>query len=362
MSPGCEDATCNPPGPSFVLADTRQMHCYEDDSYMMSNCPGVPGEMSCEGPTNFCGQDAQYGWDTLHSNSSDRWMNDNADEPVVTDTVTGLVWQGCASGLNGSLCKNGTAKNMTWTDALDYCNALPSSWGGFDDWRLPDYFELQSIIDAGRHTAAADPTAFPGMDMLEPWREGFHYWSSTSTVNNASHAWLVNFDSGFVTEGDKAAVELARCVHSGPSPMIGKESPRFNRTGGDQPVVEDRYTRLFWQGCARDQNGSTCAGTSTTHTWVEALAYCESLTWGAQSKSSWRLPNRAELASIVDVRNCCPSIDPDSFPGTPSGGFWSSTTIEANRPNAWVVYFGDGRINDNDKTSGKFYVRCVIDP
>jgi len=62
-------------------------------------CPGQPGDASC-GATDYCGGDAQYGWD-LANGVSERFEVDGGDEPVVTDTITGHQWQGCAAGQSG---------------------------------------------------------------------------------------------------------------------------------------------------------------------------------------------------------------------------------------------------------------------
>ncbi|MDI7269334.1 MAG: DUF1566 domain-containing protein, partial [Myxococcota bacterium] len=156
VSPGsCDTAACNAPGPNWTIPDTNQRLCYNETTSIA--CPGTAGSASCS-TTAFCGQDWQYGWDTVNPATA-RFTRSGATEPIVTDNVTGLVWQGCPAGQSGSTC-TGTAGLYTWVDALAHCDGL--TWGGSSNWGLPDRFELQTIVDYGRPSAPyIDPTAFP---------------------------------------------------------------------------------------------------------------------------------------------------------------------------------------------------------
>ena len=229
-SPGCGDAACNPPGPHFPLPDTNQRLCYNGSGEIV--CPGTPGEPSCA-TTDWCGQDAQYGWDTEHE-SSERFSATEPgpeDEPVVTDNVTGLIWQGCPAGQSGSNCATGTYDTYTWNDALAYCDGL--TWGEFDDWHLPDRYELQSIVDYGRREPSIDVSAFPDT-------QNVYFWSSSSLADSPSDAWVVYFNSGGVGYGlGKDYAGAVRCVRFG-QPAV----ERFTRSGTDEPVVTDSVTGL----------------------------------------------------------------------------------------------------------------------
>jgi hypothetical protein len=82
---------------------------------------------------------------------ADYGINDfeNNDNGTITDNATGLMWM---------QDDNGSA--ILWKDALDYCENL--EFAGFNDWRLPNAKELQSILDYTRspettNSAAIDP-------------------------------------------------------------------------------------------------------------------------------------------------------------------------------------------------------------
>ncbi|MDD5705030.1 MAG: DUF1566 domain-containing protein [Kiritimatiellae bacterium] len=95
---------------------------------------------------------------------------------TVIDNLTGLMWTRHAN-------LPGSATN--WAAAIDFCQNL--SLSGYDDWRLPNVQELQSLVDYGRSQPALPSEPNPFQDVQSPY-----YWSS-STVNwLVSYAWTVN--------------------------------------------------------------------------------------------------------------------------------------------------------------------------
>ena len=153
------------------------------------------------------------------------------------------------------------------------------------------------------------------------------------------------------------------CCTSAALLCLGEALPRTGRfTRADpgnhsEPVVEEREIGLIWQGCPAGRSGFDCqVGTRTRHNWVEALLYCEGLTWGGQT--DWRLPNVRELSSIVDDQRSSPAIDPQVFPQTPSEWFWTSTPVFGAGSSAWRVNFDYGNVSSYDVTY-EYAVRCV---
>jgi hypothetical protein len=98
--------------------------------------------------------DAWYddsGYDNYHDKSNschvravrgkevtNEFVDNNND--TVTDLSTGLMWQKLEVTDD-----NGNARKMVWEEALAYCERLELA--GYDDWRLPNSNELQSIVD-----------------------------------------------------------------------------------------------------------------------------------------------------------------------------------------------------------------------
>jgi hypothetical protein len=145
---------------------------------------------------------------TIHDGDTPGYTNDD----TVTDNLTGLMWTRNAN--------HGTKK---WYDgntgsypALEYCNDLPL--GGYDDWRLPNVRELQSLV----HHGFIDP-AVPNTEGTGRWSDGdpfigvqsFNYWSSTTGAGSASVAWVVRLSGGAVDDSDRTFANYVWPVRGG---------------------------------------------------------------------------------------------------------------------------------------------------
>lgn len=337
VSPGCGDASCNVHGPHFPLADTNQRACYSLSSEI--ECPRE-GE-------DFYGQDAQYGWD-VSNDSSLRYHRDLSvgDEPVIVDSVTSLVWQGCAAGYHSGDCSDGNAVSMSWTDSVEYCDGL--EWGGYSDWRLPDEYEMESILDHGKHEWSFDEDVFQNGHVL--W-----VWTSTSHVNVDGYYAYVSMLWGMNYFDDVDAEKGARCVRGA---VNGIDGDRYSLVDGADPVVLDVVTGLSWQGCIAGMGGKGCSmGTPVVSGWKDALSYCSNLEWGGYS--DWRLPSVVELRSIVDNGMASPSINGVVFIDTLTSQYWTSTThYPAEDKIAWSVSFSTGGASSSQK-SKSLNIRCV---
>lgn len=179
---GGPEPVCPPPDvQSIGLPDAGQMLCYDTGG----------SEIPCDSDT-WPGQDGFY-----ESGCSPEVRFFDNQDGTVTDTCTGLMWQ------------QETAPGMfTWQEALDYCeNDLRLA--EYEDWRLPDIRELQSIVDYSRFGPAIDPifNAFtsPG------------YWSSTTNAIRPNEAWTIGFNGGNVLnfpDADKVNLRYVRAVRT----------------------------------------------------------------------------------------------------------------------------------------------------
>jgi hypothetical protein len=114
-------------------------------------------------------------------------FTDNADG-TVTDNLTGLIW-----------LKNANADGVkTWADAIAYCNGLASGSAGLTDgssvgdWRLPNRFELESLIDLSQ----CGPCLPPGHPFINV--KSANYWSSSTVAAGTDYAWYVLMSNGYV--------------------------------------------------------------------------------------------------------------------------------------------------------------------
>ncbi|WP_426106913.1 DUF1566 domain-containing protein [Massilia sp. TSP1-1-2] len=123
-------------------------------------------------------------------------------------------------------------------------------------------------------------------------------------------------------------------------------------------TVLDKATGLTWKRCAEGLSGADCAaGAVLTGTWAEALARvatvnAASATLGAGA-NDWRLPNRNELATLVERKCTNPAINATVFSRTPAQSFWTGSPYALNAALAWYVDFNAGDVGPAFKTGAK---------
>jgi Protein of unknown function (DUF1566) len=126
-------------------------------------------------------------------------------------------------------------------------------------------------------------------------------------------------------------------------------------------TVTHKTTGLVWMRCSMgqtwDKATASCTGTAARYTWDAAMA----LKIDFAGKSDWRLPNIAELNTIVEWANYNPAINTTIFPNAPNEETFSSTLSAYNSRFPWFLSFYSGQntfiFNDNQNYS--FSVRLV---
>ena len=138
-------------------------------------------------------------------------FTDNGDG-TVTDTVTGLMWDKCSQGQSDANCGTGGATSMTWAGALTAAvTANTANYKGYNDWRLPNRNELESLVDIADGVAPAiDLTKFPATPASV-------YFESTTYTPSPANAWHVYFFDGDTETGSKTNNYAVRLVRSGQS-------------------------------------------------------------------------------------------------------------------------------------------------
>jgi len=255
-----------------------------------------------------------------------------AGDPIVTDTITGLVWQRDGAGARPG-CAGGTT--CTWDEAQTYCSGL--SLGGATDWRLPSVKELRTIVDFTQDPVALDPIAFPHTSY------SYVYWTANPSAESVNNAWGILIGNGNYSQFRRIDSYNVRCVRG------SRCAPPVRYTVLEGGLVRDGITQLMWQ---RDGAGprTGCTGPEgRTCTFAEARTYCEDLVLGGFD--DFRMPTAKEMDSLVDftVPPMGPTIDGAAFPNTPTDPqadrFWSSTTgwePTTSQPFAWCTYFYNG--------------------
>ncbi len=130
---------------------------------------------------------------------------------------------------------------------------------------------------------------------------------------------------------------------------------RFQDNGNG--TVTDLATGLIWKQCAEGLSGAGCAaGSVASLTWAQALQRAADADFAGSAL--WRLPNKKELASLVEWRCVVPAINARFFPNTPAAWFWSSSPYASYSYHAWIVDFSYGNVYGNDKVNAP-HVRLV---
>lgn len=147
-----------------------------------------------------------------------RYLDNN--DGTVTDHLTNLMWQRCSIGQHFSSGNcTGLPTEYTWQEA---CH-VESNVGDYDDWRIPDEDELQSLIYCfggyiefgfigckdchSTDSAVIYPKAFPNTD-----KEG-KYWTSSTVRSDILEVRTISFKKGFIwndTTGSKNYLRLVR--------------------------------------------------------------------------------------------------------------------------------------------------------
>ncbi|MCP3919409.1 MAG: DUF1566 domain-containing protein [bacterium] len=150
---------------------------------------------------------------------------DNGDG-TVTDRATGLQWAKADSG-----------EGLNWEQALRHAEDLELA--GFDDWRLPDVKELQSIVDYTRAPDARSPSArgaaidpIFGVTEAESW-----FWSSTTHLEHRAGAYYVCFGRALSARkwaGEEMNAHGAGAVRSDPKVGDPADWPDGLGPQGDQ--------------------------------------------------------------------------------------------------------------------------------
>ena len=179
-------------------------------------------------------------------------------------------------------------------------------------------------------------------------------------MNNRSEFFKVQFFlSGLWHRGKRCILQLITlllllgCIQAA---FATPTTPDGDFIDNHDGTVTHKTTGLTWMRCALGQTwtGSSCSGTASTYTYDQAVALKRSFA----GHGDWRLPNIAELQTIVERENINPAINNKIFPETPNNAFWSSSPDVGYSDYAWSVDFSYGGVYYDDRY-GSLPVRLV---
>jgi hypothetical protein len=288
---------------------TGQTQCYNE--YPLTACPSENHD--------YFGTDGYYSTKGICL-ERDFVLAGSEPEQTVIDNNTGLEWIRVVPD-----------DKFDWAGAVKYCR--DSEYAGFDDWRLPDYKELRTLVYYGKDVSPAIED-----DLFPSTPENF-FWTSSVDVMESIYGWYVDFSYGISGRLEKKGLNHVRCVRGKFLP----ENSFIKKTVKDDEVISDESTKLIWS-----------VPEFYPKSWKYALVYCRDLNYGGSS--SWRVPNINELLSLVDISERKPA---SLFPDLPFEKFWSSTTDSSYYSQfAVAVNFENGEVSGEVKTDDNFVI-CV---
>jgi len=137
---------------------------------------------------------------------------------TIRDKRTALMWE----KLSDDDTIHDKDNTYSWAEAFEKIDELntPPCFAGFCDWRLPNSFELYSLLDLGNVSPAVSAPFSTGCVtdctvLTCSCTASLGYWSSTTYPSTPQTAWVVNFGSGSVLAGGKSPGNRVRAVRGG---------------------------------------------------------------------------------------------------------------------------------------------------
>lgn len=176
---------------------------------------GLSGSATCGGQPRF----VDNGNGTILDNLTGLVWEKKSDDDSVHDKDTTLTWSTGAP-------YNGDGTVFTTLLAVGPTSLNNVGFAGANDWRLPTFAELQTIL----LPEPAPCTSFPCVDAVfntncvaactvltcSCTQPNFGHWSATTSADHLNSAWVVGFGDGSLDSTGKTTItKYARAVRGG---------------------------------------------------------------------------------------------------------------------------------------------------
>ena len=312
-------------------------------------------------------------------------FTDNGDG-TITDNNTGLVWEKKSD--DGGVHDRDTLHNWSNAFASHVATLNSTSFAGFNDWRVPNARELESVVYYQSANPALSPAfnsgCVPGCSVLTCDCNQQNWWSSTTGIppNPATQAWLLISPAGTLdansslakSNGTSVGVRAVRggngclpatgqttcwngsgtvvpCAGTGQDGELQEGAPLSYTDNGDG-TISDGNTGLMW---AKQSDDGSIHDQDNVYTWSNAFAvYIAGLNAANfAGYNDWRLPNAKEMQSIYNHQTaksaafntgCVGGCTVLTCSCTLDNNFWTSTSNVAAPSQAWIANSLLGRV------------------
>jgi hypothetical protein len=159
---------------NYIILQTGQQHCFNEKGAVIP-CTGTGQDPDIQPKLNFKEKRFTKSQETIH------------------DNATGLMWLQNA---------NIYGKPLAWETASKLIAEMNTDKKyGYNDWRLPNIIELESLVDLSRHSPA-----LPFNHLFTDVQD--FYWSSTTSAYETNYAWVLYLIDGMIGVGYKSLPEF----------------------------------------------------------------------------------------------------------------------------------------------------------
>jgi hypothetical protein len=289
-------------------------------------------------------------------------------------------YQTCSTGLTN--CSNNLT---TCTNALNSCAAGSAAVG--DVLSGKTFSSLAGVNVAGTMPNVGVQNVTPGTSAVTI-SQGYH--NGTGSVAGDPDLLATNIAQGIDIFGVVGALTPSQPLKTGQTTCwsdTGASVPCFGSkqdgeiqagaargfTNNGDGTITDNKTGLMWEVLSNDNLLGSLHDKDTVYTWGNAFAVKIAGLNGTSfaGHNDWRLPNRRELESLLNLGVFTPAAYIDLATACAAGctvatcsctqptEYWTSTTYEPSKPLAWVINFNNGDVAAQDKNATSNAVRAV---
>lgn len=271
---------------------------------------------------------------------------------VINDNMTGLTWQKSSILIS----------SYSWGQLQEDINSMNSSnFQGFNDWRMPNIIELESLLRPYNGTTLDTILKNEGFDFTTISLFSNTFMLNSGNIEASGIDILLSDSNSDVALSDYIPVRGQSTIlnQSGQTNVYKSNDDAATKSGIAWPVprfydkndgtVIDNMTALIWEKTP----------SNIVKKWSDCLVYVTSLNSSSSyGYNNWRMANVNELKTLRNFSCSFPVwLNSVGFNNVPSGRFWTSTTCYVSTQEHYYI----DELNEivADMTDSSYYCFAV---